>query len=324
MALCFLLLLVLSISNASNYYVSSSTGSDSNTGTSPQSPWKTFKNIATLKLSPGDSLLLLSGDTWNEQLAINNAMGTSNAKITVSLYNPNGNRTSSKRPIINVYNTSYQATEAVLCTNCAGITIQDLEIAGAQFGLAIIYTITNKIVSDITINNCFFHNINGLNYNASSGSWWGVAIATGTTNTNSNIRIENFQITNNMVNETDTFYKVYGGSFPAVIGSGKMYGNTLTNNYYNVMFLGDHMYNFTIEKNVFLYDTPNQEFLYGTTDVIVGTCDSGCRIIDNEFGNRGEYPGGPDGWYLVYFLFYVVCDSVSVSDIFGLMLCDIT
>ena len=29
--------------------------------------------------------------------------------------------------------------------------------------------------------------------------------------------------------------------------------------------------------------------------MIEGTCDNRCSIINNEFGNRGEYPGGPDG-----------------------------
>ncbi len=46
------------------YYVSSSSGSDSNTGTSMSSPWQTITKVNAGFYSPGDSILFKSGDTW--------------------------------------------------------------------------------------------------------------------------------------------------------------------------------------------------------------------------------------------------------------------
>lgn len=52
------------------YYISSSAGSDINTGLSPDSPWKTFSHLAALPLGPGDKVLLKRGDVWNERLTV--------------------------------------------------------------------------------------------------------------------------------------------------------------------------------------------------------------------------------------------------------------
>jgi hypothetical protein len=46
------------------YYVSSSTGSDSNSGTSTSSPWKTITKVAGRSYTPGDFILFKKGDTW--------------------------------------------------------------------------------------------------------------------------------------------------------------------------------------------------------------------------------------------------------------------
>eukprot|EP01084_Bolivina_argentea_P215207 365346_1 len=283
---------LLSVVSSTEYYISSSHGSDSNSGTSTQSAWKTFKNVETLTLSGGDKLLLCGGDKWNEQLLINNASGTSQQSILISMYNPTNNTLN--RPHIDVSNTKFAYDAAVICTNCQMITFNSLEISHATYGIKYTFVNIKGIFHNYNTSNCFFHEINGLNYSAKSGNWWGAAILTGSDGPS--VRLENFIMENNMLNASDTFFNIYkGGTQPAVIGSGYMKSTLLTHNYYNVMFLGDAMYNFTIEDNVFLHDTPNQEFLYGTTDIIVGTCDYTCSIINNEFGYRGEYPGGPDG-----------------------------
>jgi hypothetical protein len=54
--------------NAQTYYVSSSTGSDSNNGLSEATPWKTLSKIQRSTFSPGDKVLLKRGDTWLESL----------------------------------------------------------------------------------------------------------------------------------------------------------------------------------------------------------------------------------------------------------------
>jgi hypothetical protein len=52
--------LFFSLFVSSQYYIDSNNGNDNNTGTAVNSPWKTFKNIKQLKLSPGDEILLKS------------------------------------------------------------------------------------------------------------------------------------------------------------------------------------------------------------------------------------------------------------------------
>ena len=69
----FLFLLACCLSaSATNYYVSSSSGNDSNAGTSSAAPWKTFSaagnHVNSGSFAPGDVIYLKRGDTWNEQL----------------------------------------------------------------------------------------------------------------------------------------------------------------------------------------------------------------------------------------------------------------
>ena len=55
------------------------------------------------------------------------------------------------------------------------------------------------------------------------------------------------------------------------------------------------MQNFIAQNNVFLHNYPNVYFQYGTTDIMVGNLDSSNKLINNEFGWRGEYITGADG-----------------------------
>lgn len=50
------------------YYVSSSLGNDSNSGTSSASPWQTLAQVNAQTFNPGDSILFRRGDFWNESL----------------------------------------------------------------------------------------------------------------------------------------------------------------------------------------------------------------------------------------------------------------
>lgn len=70
-----------------NYYISSSLGSDNNAGTSPSSPWKTIGRINNGTFEPGDSILLKSGDLWTGVSVINSKFtGTEEAPIVMSSY----------------------------------------------------------------------------------------------------------------------------------------------------------------------------------------------------------------------------------------------
>jgi hypothetical protein len=55
--------------SATTYYVSSSTGSDANSGTSTTTAWQTIAHVNLQTFLPGDSVLFKRGDVWNESLA---------------------------------------------------------------------------------------------------------------------------------------------------------------------------------------------------------------------------------------------------------------
>jgi len=75
-----------SMAAAATYYVSSSGGSDTNSGTSTSSPWKTFAaHINGGTFAAGDVIYLKRGDTWNEQL-IPPSSGTQGSPISFDAY----------------------------------------------------------------------------------------------------------------------------------------------------------------------------------------------------------------------------------------------
>lgn len=61
------LLLLVVCAEATTYYVSSSAGNDSNSGTQ-LAPWKTLAKVNTSTFAPGDVILLKRGDAWRESL----------------------------------------------------------------------------------------------------------------------------------------------------------------------------------------------------------------------------------------------------------------
>ncbi|MBK6285925.1 MAG: right-handed parallel beta-helix repeat-containing protein [Draconibacterium sp.] len=70
--------------NATNYYVSSS-GNDSNNGTSEAAPWKTLAKVNSFTPKPGDQILFKRGDEWSGSITVN-ASGTSSSQIIYGAY----------------------------------------------------------------------------------------------------------------------------------------------------------------------------------------------------------------------------------------------
>ncbi|MFZ1928247.1 MAG: hypothetical protein WAU50_03870 [Candidatus Sulfotelmatobacter sp.] len=67
--LTIMLVTYASVTWATTYYVSSSTGNDANAATSAATPWKTIAHVNGQTFQPGDSILFKRGDVWNESLA---------------------------------------------------------------------------------------------------------------------------------------------------------------------------------------------------------------------------------------------------------------
>jgi hypothetical protein len=70
---------------ATTYYVSSSTGSDSNNGTTVSTAWQTIAHVNGQTFLPGDSILFKRGDVWNESLAPPSS-GSSGSPIAFDAY----------------------------------------------------------------------------------------------------------------------------------------------------------------------------------------------------------------------------------------------
>jgi parallel beta-helix repeat protein len=86
--LLFVLLLLSIVSpfaHATSYYVDSQNGNDSNSGTSPTSPWRSLAKVSASNFSPGDSILLRRGSIWREQLNFP-SNGSAGAAIVIDAY----------------------------------------------------------------------------------------------------------------------------------------------------------------------------------------------------------------------------------------------
>lgn len=71
---------------ATTYYVSSSTGSDSNNGLSAGSPFASINHVNTLNLQPGDTVLFKCGDAWHAESLVIVHSGTAGSPITFGSY----------------------------------------------------------------------------------------------------------------------------------------------------------------------------------------------------------------------------------------------
>ena len=70
---------------AAAYYIDSKGGSDSNNGTSEESPWQTLTKVSGTTFQPGDSISFKRGSSYSGNVTIN-GNGTSSNPITISAY----------------------------------------------------------------------------------------------------------------------------------------------------------------------------------------------------------------------------------------------
>ena len=164
------------------FYVSSSKGSDSNSGTIPSLPWRSLSRAFSASLTPGDAILLRQGDTWTLTLPFNvsGVLGSGDAPIVLSAY---VDATSSvNRPVIARSTQGEQTGILFNFHNSGGLSVMGIEFIGAEVGLGFTFDASSNPppalgYNNYTIEDCFFHSQKGAFYNASTGSWWGSAIA---------------------------------------------------------------------------------------------------------------------------------------------------
>lgn len=122
-----LLLCGLTYTQAKSYYFNVKTGSDQNSGLSPEAPFLSLKKINELKLEPGDSVLLSAGQTFREPLFLRNIKGNAHQKIVVGSYGGKD-----KKATIDAAGF----LNGILIQDCAYVRVENLEITANGEGSA--------------------------------------------------------------------------------------------------------------------------------------------------------------------------------------------
>ncbi|HFI0621108.1 TPA: discoidin domain-containing protein [Streptococcus suis] len=78
------------VSGGRTFYVSSTSGSDTNNGLSQSSPFKTLSKINEIELRPGDTVLLENGSIFNDQFLHIRGSGSEASPIRISNYGVEG------------------------------------------------------------------------------------------------------------------------------------------------------------------------------------------------------------------------------------------
>jgi hypothetical protein len=210
------------------YYISP-TGSDASSGTSTSTAWKTFVNVNAKSFAAGDQILLQAGATFTGKMAFgSDDKGTTAAPIKIAVYG-------GKRASINAGTTS-----AIYAQNTAGISIANLtcyttasnqtdgisffnnlttntklntihvdncEVYGFQYGIAVGGGAGTSGFNDVRITNCALHD------NHKSGLFTYAAAR----NVHTNVYVGHVQAYNNMGLAEDSSVGVTG--FGITLGS---------------------------------------------------------------------------------------------------------
>ncbi|MCD9022485.1 right-handed parallel beta-helix repeat-containing protein [Cohnella silvisoli] len=147
------------------YYVSFSAGSDSNNGTSANTPWKTLGKVSTQTFNAGDTILLKKGDTWTGETLYLNGNGTNTNWITLSSYGT-GNKPKitpytsvANIPAANPTNLAANGLlYAIYLHNSAGWKITGLEIGFSKSGIVNVND-TSGTRNGLWIEDCYIHDI---------------------------------------------------------------------------------------------------------------------------------------------------------------------
>lgn len=204
------------------YYIDSTAGNDSNSGTSPSTAWQSLEKVNATTFQPGDRILFKAGCSWTGTLYPKGS-GTHGNHITIDMYGT-GNK-----PIINGNGKAYSAEDpidsAVYLCNQDFWTIRNLEITNdsaipdKRAGIHVEGTRGNH--GDITIQSCYLHNIAN---DGNSGYHPMAAIVVWSRSYAS--AFKNILIDNNMISNTSGA----GINLNAAKGLGSAVNNRITNN----------------------------------------------------------------------------------------------
>eukprot|EP00040_Diaphanoeca_grandis_P026108 m.145642 g.145642 ORF g.145642 m.145642 type:complete len:636 (-) comp30448_c5_seq1:263-2170(-) len=271
-------------SNPTPIYYISADGDDDAIGTSPAHAWRTLAKASTIGGVAGVSLLLERGSVWvGETLKI---AFLQNA--TVSAY---GNTTQPRPAIFGKSRSTapdytYRWNKPNPCAtfiNPTGTTVSDIHFAFCDGGILVDFLADQSTVhGDNTVERCSFADIREAYGDFTSAApAWAYAVTVSGDNVN-------FAVRNCIGMRLDAFFSGNAQTNGLVLDS-----NTVIRCGGNCVSMSSA--NMHLTNSVFLRDTPEMLFLYGTTDVIIGTVDGNNSIENTDFNSRGEYEAGPDG-----------------------------
>lgn len=111
--------------NATNIYVDSESGNDSNSGTSIDCPIRALSKVASMQLSVGDSILLRASQTHKGTLEIVSYLGNKKNPLVISSYG-NGNP---------AHINAQGYPNGILLKNSCGIVVRDLLVSADAGGM---------------------------------------------------------------------------------------------------------------------------------------------------------------------------------------------
>lgn len=158
LAVLLALILVLGVSPlcfasdaGKTYYIDPVNGKDSNTGLGESDAWQTLAAASAHTFAPGDALLLKAGGIFNGTFAAK-GNGTAEAPVTVGAY---GDIVTDGLPLL----TTREDAVLMHLTDVSCWTVSDLEFTAPK-GHGVYITATDGGVhTDVTVQNCVFHNI---------------------------------------------------------------------------------------------------------------------------------------------------------------------
>lgn len=166
------------------YYVDSVTGSDSNSGTSSTTAWKTLDKVNNTPLTAGDHVLLKAGDIWQNQYLDLTGSGTGTSPIVIDSFG------TGHKPVIDFGDTFVgQDAFGVRITDGSNWDISNLDITSGPQSTAVerngIIVVgdsaTNQAISHIHITNNDIHDIFGSTRFSGGITVWAQANASNAT-----------------------------------------------------------------------------------------------------------------------------------------------
>lgn len=254
--------------HAASYYVSSLHGSDSNAGTSSTAAWKTLGKVNALNLPAGTKIFLAAGETFSDAglVFLATDLGSAASPIVVDRF-PS---TATTLPIIKPPSGQH----AINIYNTAGITVQNIELAGSDtmstYGISMwndLTTGTKKagFVFDHVLVHNFFQ---GIFIGANQASFSG---------------FQDVKISNCTVHDCIS---------DGIVSQGYNYGTTTQQSHKNIQVLKSTVYNcFGDQVSTGIIHSGSGIMISGT---LGGTID-GCVAHDNGGKANDHTGGGPVG-----------------------------